>query len=323
MKVSVVINNYNYARFLSDAIDSALNQTHRPFEVIVVDDGSTDHSRDVILSYGERIIPILGPNDGQIAAYNRGVEAATGELICFLDADDRFMPDKLERIVALFRGPLSKKENVMLSHPMPMIDSDGKRLPGWKPTIFNHKGKRRPIPRQLTLIGNSKSTLAFVKKHGFFPFICGGSSSISLSRSLARRIFPLTTTCKLNYADSWVADAALIFGELYFTPESLSEYRAHGSNLYWKNPAILPPIFFQEKDRFLNEKLASLGFPPLFSFFESRISQSYYIRARDWNGMWRLARVVLARSINFSSLRFAFFTLFKIIYFSCRPLKSA
>ena len=60
--VSVVVNNYNYGRFLAEAIDSALRQTYSPIEVLVVDDGSTDDSRDVIASYGARVVPLLKEN---------------------------------------------------------------------------------------------------------------------------------------------------------------------------------------------------------------------------------------------------------------------
>ncbi len=70
--VSILINNYNYGRFLSKAIDSALNQEYQNIEVIVVDDGSTDDSRKIIESYGERIKPVLKENGGQASAFNAG-----------------------------------------------------------------------------------------------------------------------------------------------------------------------------------------------------------------------------------------------------------
>ncbi len=63
-KVSIIINNYNYGRFLKEAIDSALNQTYSNTEVIVVDDGSTDNSHEIIAEYGKQIIPILKENRG-------------------------------------------------------------------------------------------------------------------------------------------------------------------------------------------------------------------------------------------------------------------
>ena len=83
--VSIVINNYNYARFLPEAIESALAQTYPHKEIIVVDDGSTDDSRRVMESYGDRIKPIYKKNGGQASAMNLGYEAAKGDLIYFLD----------------------------------------------------------------------------------------------------------------------------------------------------------------------------------------------------------------------------------------------
>ena len=70
--VSIIVNNYNYQRFLTEAIDSALKQTYCNTEVIVVDDGSTDGSLEIIASYGRRIIPLLKGNGGQNSALNAG-----------------------------------------------------------------------------------------------------------------------------------------------------------------------------------------------------------------------------------------------------------
>src|ERR1700690_294673 len=100
--VSIIINNYNYARFLSTAIDSALSQSYRSIEVIVVDDGSTDNSRDIISAYGDRVIAVLKGNGGQASAFNAGVSASHGDIICFLDADDLFYRWKVSRVVEAF-----------------------------------------------------------------------------------------------------------------------------------------------------------------------------------------------------------------------------
>src|SRR5437773_9320352 len=100
--VSVVIPNYNYAHFLREAIDSALAQTYKDIEVIVVDDGSTDASADVIASYDSRIHPVFSQNQGVAAARNRGVAESTGEYIAFLDADDAWLPTKIEKQVERF-----------------------------------------------------------------------------------------------------------------------------------------------------------------------------------------------------------------------------
>src|SRR5438105_2827141 len=102
MLATIVINNYNYARYLPDAIESALAQTHPQTEVIVVDDGSTDHSREIISSYGTRIQAIFQRNKGQAAALNRGFAQARGDVIFALDADDLLNPNTVTQVVAAF-----------------------------------------------------------------------------------------------------------------------------------------------------------------------------------------------------------------------------
>src|SRR5262249_35043848 len=93
--VSVIINNYNYERFVGDAIASALDQSYERKEVIVVDDGSTDGSRSVIQGYAKRLVVVSKANGGQASAFNAGFAKSRGEIICFLDADDVFLPNKL------------------------------------------------------------------------------------------------------------------------------------------------------------------------------------------------------------------------------------
>jgi hypothetical protein len=96
--VSVVINNYNYGRFLGAALDSALAQSPKP-EVVVVDDGSTDDSREIIASYGTDVVPVLKENGGQTSALNAGFKVATGDPVIFLDADDILLPGAVERVL--------------------------------------------------------------------------------------------------------------------------------------------------------------------------------------------------------------------------------
>lgn len=93
--VSVVIPTYNRAHMLKDAIDSVLAQTYPNFELLVVDDGSTDDTQALLESYGRRIIAIHQSNKGVSAARNRGIRSASGELIAFLDSDDYWRPEKL------------------------------------------------------------------------------------------------------------------------------------------------------------------------------------------------------------------------------------
>lgn len=99
--VTIVIPCYNCGEFVGEAIRSALSQSYQDIEVVVVDDGSTDSSLNVMRSFGGRIRWETGPNRGACAARNRGIELARGELIQFLDADDTLGQNKLQRQVAI------------------------------------------------------------------------------------------------------------------------------------------------------------------------------------------------------------------------------
>lgn len=99
--VSFVIPCFNYATFLSDAIDSCLAQSHRPVEVVVVNDGSTDDSESVALSYGERIRYHSQQNAGLSAARNSGIRLARGEFIMCLDADDTINDDYVRKCLEI------------------------------------------------------------------------------------------------------------------------------------------------------------------------------------------------------------------------------
>src|SRR5207245_1774556 len=109
--------------FLKDAIESALGQTYPDTEVIVVDDGSIDNSREVIAAYEDRLVAILKENGGQASAFNAGFQASRGEVILFLDSDDLLLPSAVERAVRLFHDA----EVVKVHWPLWGVDERGKR----------------------------------------------------------------------------------------------------------------------------------------------------------------------------------------------------
>jgi glycosyltransferase involved in cell wall biosynthesis len=99
-RVSVIIPSYNCARYLGRAIDSANAQTYKDYEILVVDDGSTDDTKDVAMQYGRKVTYLYQQNRGVSAARNHAISKASGELLAYLDADDMWYPEKLERQVA-------------------------------------------------------------------------------------------------------------------------------------------------------------------------------------------------------------------------------
>jgi len=94
-RVSVIIPTYNRARFVTKAIDSVLAQTYTDYEIIVIDDGSSDNTREILGPYMDKIQYIYQENAGASAARNPGISAATGEWVAFLDSDDEWLPEKL------------------------------------------------------------------------------------------------------------------------------------------------------------------------------------------------------------------------------------
>lgn len=103
-RISVVVPTFNRANYLPECLDSIFAQTYPPFEVIVVDDESTDETEDVVRRYGSRVRYIYQRNAGEAGARNTGMLAATGEWVAFLDSDDAWLPRKLElQVVALTR----------------------------------------------------------------------------------------------------------------------------------------------------------------------------------------------------------------------------
>jgi len=165
MLVSIVINNYNYARYLATAIDSALAQTWHPLEVIVVDDGSTDDSWSVIEGYGERVHAISQANGGQGAAYNAGFAASRGEWVMFLDSDDVLDCGALARMLSIASDDVAKVQGYLRR-----VDADGRALGGAVPYIA-HDGDVRPIAERFRQYGAPPSSGNLYRRSAIAPYL--------------------------------------------------------------------------------------------------------------------------------------------------------
>ena len=218
-RVSILINNYNYGRFLGDAIDSALSQTYPDIEVVVVDDGSTDNSRQVIASYGARILALLKENGGQASAFNAGFAVTTGDIICLLDSDDYFKPEKVQRVVEIMTGNPSL---------------------GWCFDIvreFDHDtGERYPCPIAHEL---GKWDARAVTAAGKPPLVPTALSGLSFRRKTLERIFPMPEPIRLNTgcsSDAYIKWVALALDEGWMADDELTMMRVHGSNAFTRRP---------------------------------------------------------------------------------------
>jgi Glycosyltransferases involved in cell wall biogenesis len=211
--ISVIINNYNYAQFVATAIESALAQTYPHREIIVVDDGSTDESREVIQRYADRVQVVFKENGGQASAFHAGVAASRGEVICFLDSDDYWAPHLLERVAARWDDSLA-----MVEWRMECVDSDGKPLGRSFPIHTPYEGDLRPIlTRRIYYLSTPTSGNAF-------------------ARRAVEAVFPLDESFWRISADVPLLMGAPFYGKFAFIDETLSFYRVHGGNLYYGIP---------------------------------------------------------------------------------------
>jgi len=210
--VTILINNYNYGRFLRDAIDSALNQTYSNTEVIVVDDGSTDSSREIIASYGERIVSILKGNGGQASAFNAGFAASHGEWVFLLDSDDVFLPDKTERILDLAE---QNPEAGVIAHNLEYCDACGLPIDFLAPTI-----------RECKMVdGREQSRLGSQTAH--LP----ATSGLCFRRGVLEEILPMSEGTMVA-ADNYLKAVAVSLTPALLMPSRMAKQRIHGENVY-------------------------------------------------------------------------------------------
>lgn len=200
--VSIVINNYNYGRFLAGAIDSALAQTYPNTEVVVVDDGSMDNSGEVIAAYGDRIVPVLKENGGQGSALNAGFVASRGEFVLFLDSDDMLEVGAIETAVGAWRDRAAR-----IFFRLRTVDESGSLLP--------------------EVLGGEMSGSGILSG----PFVVGASTSGNVfSREVLEKIMPIPDEDWRICADTYLCAATSLFGEAVSLVQPLARYRIHGKN---------------------------------------------------------------------------------------------
>lgn len=206
MKVSVVIDNHNYGRFLKETLDSVLAQAldDVAVEIVVVDDGSTDDSREILASYAPRVKSLLQARQGQATAFNNGLAAATGDIVCLLDSDDVFLPGKLEAVLSAFKDP----KVVCVQHFLHDTDAHlvplARRFPAW--------------PARYTLDDYAAGRTEFT-----------ATSGLAFRREVLRKCLPIPKDL-FYYLDDFLTARALFFGEIANIPEVRGLHRMHGAN---------------------------------------------------------------------------------------------
>ena len=251
--VSFLINNYNYGRFLGDAITSVLNQEIEDedisYEVIVVDDGSTDHSSSVMAQFGDRITSILKPNGGQASAFNAGVAASSGEWICFLDADDVVRSDKAQIIRQVARA---YPDAEWIFHPLQPVDAE-LILMNETPTDETSTdetltdetftdGKAEALAHPIDVRSSMEKGRLDYRK---LPFPTPATSGLCIRRSCVAQIFPMPESDGISLNDSYLQYAAMGTSPGLFLSHRLASQRYHGENAFIQrdNPALNARIF--------------------------------------------------------------------------------
>ncbi len=243
IQFSVIINNYNYAGYIKTAIDSVLPQLASGDEIIVVDDGSTDNSLNILDEYKNQpnITVIAQQNTGQIGAVRTGIDAARNEVIALLDSDDYFLPGYLDRLRHIYRA----NADVTFIFSKPEVGGDDPAQANRTRTMLERMSFVSGRP------GHSKCATLM-----FYEFVGVPTSGLSMYTSLARQIMLLPPSiskptvfnpllCRLFRIPARIAEnstlsadgiivrcASLLDAVKYYNDEPGFFYRIHGSNRY-------------------------------------------------------------------------------------------
>ncbi|HXJ05096.1 MAG TPA: glycosyltransferase [Candidatus Acidoferrum sp.] len=208
--ITILITTYNYGPFLEQAIDSVLAQDFplEQVQILVVDDGSTDDTRERVKKYGPRVEYFFQVNRGQAAALNLGFSKACGEIICLMDADDLFLPGKLGRIVEAFERDAGLG---MAYHRLQEWHTSTDERRSWE--FVEVSGDLHKEPEKFAL------------------FVPQPTSAVSFRRSFVERLLPIPEEIRM-LADCYLVSLIPLLAPVLAIPEFLSVYRIHGKNSY-------------------------------------------------------------------------------------------
>lgn len=210
--VSIVVTNHNYGRYLSAALDSALEQSWPLTEVIVVDDGSTDESRIVLKRYKKKLTVVYKENGGQASAFNEGFQLSKGRIVLFLDADDLLFQDAVATAVPFFE----QEDTAKVHWPLKIIDGDGRETGDIIPETNLPDGDFR--------------------KHALESpppfFLNPPTSGNAWSRRFLETVMPMPEQDFRIGADTYLFETAALFGAVHALHKPMGGYRIHGGNNY-------------------------------------------------------------------------------------------
>ena len=238
--VDVVIDNYNYGEYLPAAIASVRAQSHPAVNLIVVDDGSTDGSPELLARLGEEATVIVKENGGQASALNAGFERCEGDVVMFLDADDVLRPDATAAIAAAFAAD---PELTKVQFRSEVIDAAGAPTGTIKPSdhleMPNGDMRRAELAYPFDLVWMSTSANAF-------------------RRRALGRIMPIPERDFRSCADYYLVHLAALLGPVRSLPDVGAGYRVHGANTYEPQAAELDLAHVRDSIRVASATAAEL-----------------------------------------------------------------
>lgn len=217
--VSIIITNYNYGCYLGKAIDSALNQTYPHTEIIVVDDGSTDNSREIIASYGKQVISVFKQNGGQASAFNQGFAVSKGDIICFLDSDDIFTPIKMEEVVKTFK---ECQDIGWCFHHLCLVNISE--------SFAKHNDELKN--EKVNIVSRENIDFRGEIKKAKLPNFVPATSGLCFSRSLLNQILPMPEAEGVSISDLYVKYIALALSKGCVINGNLAIQGIHDNNAY-------------------------------------------------------------------------------------------
>ncbi len=208
--VTCVMPAYNYGRYVASAIDSVLAQEEvaEAIEIVVVDDGSTDDTAEVVARYGDRVRYVRKENGGLVSTVDRGLAEARGRFVTLLDADDEWLPSKTRVQLEL----LERKPHVgMVFGDLELIDAGGAT------THRSYFRSERVTPRRGNALGH------------LYVSNCVPGASMMLRAEIVRALRPIPQVAP--YPDWWLALGAAGIADIDYVPDPVYRYRRHGSNM--------------------------------------------------------------------------------------------
>ncbi len=266
--VSVILTSYNHEPYIAEAIRSVFAQSYRPMELVVVDDGSKDGSRGVI----EEVLrdapipatPVFKENGGQASAYNAAWPHARGSLVCFIDSDDVWLPDKVERMVSFWR-----------EHP-------GGALYQHQVLVGGGVSRHELVSGDMLAYWSQYGGVLNIATHGSLMKRFVPSVGLMFPKAILERLFPMPETLVVC-PDGYLTRTACALGPLYSLDTPLARWRDHERNSgkascfsfyrYWL-PVVMPAVnaFYEAHD------------VPLRFVYDT---SSWHAKLCDWATRWR------------------------------------